>query len=238
MVRGVAYPGSQVTLLKDGQFVTSTVAGPNAQFEINFSGVTQGTYTFNVWAKDINGNRSVTFPFTVHLTSGVTNVISGIFLPPTISVNKKQVRYGDPITVMGAAIPNAQISVFFNSPVEIIKQVTADAKGLWIYTMDSLELGYGDHATKARSKKDAEISTFSQKIGFVVGTNNVAAIADHRQHSADLSGDASVNLVDFSILLYWYKRPLGATAPAGIDLNSDGKIDLVDFSIMAYQWTG
>jgi hypothetical protein len=50
-----------------------------------------------------------------------------------------------------------------------------------------------------------------------------------------MNNDKQVNLVDFSIAAYWYKRP---SPPANIDLNSDGKVDLVDFSIMAYYWTG
>jgi hypothetical protein len=49
-----------------------------------------------------------------------------------------------------------------------------------------------------------------------------------------------VNLVDFSIAAYWYKRPLSADfkVKEAAKLNGDGKIDLVDFSIMAYYWTG
>ena len=51
----------------------------------------------------------------------------------------------------------------------------------------------------------------------------------------DLSGDNKVNLIDFSILAYWYKRPQPL---AKNDLNADGKVDLIDFSIMAFHWTG
>jgi hypothetical protein len=57
---------------------------------------------------------------------------------------------------------------------------------------------------------------------------------------ADLNCDGRVNLVDFSIAAYWYKRPLNDAFKA-IEkdrLNGDGKIDLIDFSIMAYYWTG
>ncbi len=51
----------------------------------------------------------------------------------------------------------------------------------------------------------------------------------------DLNNDKRVNLIDFSITAYWYKRP---SPPATVDLNNDGKVNLVDFSIMAYYWTG
>jgi hypothetical protein len=50
-----------------------------------------------------------------------------------------------------------------------------------------------------------------------------------------MNNDRRVNLVDFSIAAYWYKR---SSPPASVDLNGDGKVDLVDFSIMAFYWTG
>ncbi len=50
----------------------------------------------------------------------------------------------------------------------------------------------------------------------------------------DVNGDGKVNLVDFSIMAYWYKR---ADPPASIDMNGDDKVDLKDFSIMASYWT-
>ncbi len=55
---------------------------------------------------------------------------------------------------------------------------------------------------------------------------------------ADLNHDGRVSLVDFSILAFWWKRPLTAEAKQIVDLNGDEKVDLVDFSILAYHWTG
>ena len=52
---------------------------------------------------------------------------------------------------------------------------------------------------------------------------------------SDFSGDGSIDLVDFSMLLFWFERE---DVPAAIDCNGDGKADLIDFSIMAYYWTG
>ncbi|MFA6385357.1 MAG: dockerin type I domain-containing protein, partial [Candidatus Paceibacterota bacterium] len=51
----------------------------------------------------------------------------------------------------------------------------------------------------------------------------------------DLNCDNHVNLIDFSIMAYWYKK---INPPEKVDLNNDGKITLVDFSIMAFNWTG
>ena len=55
----------------------------------------------------------------------------------------------------------------------------------------------------------------------------------------DLNGDCRVDLVDFSILAYWYKIPLSDQflETEKEKLSGDGKVNLEDFSIMAYYWT-
>jgi len=56
----------------------------------------------------------------------------------------------------------------------------------------------------------------------------------------DLNGDCRVNLVDFSIASFWYKKKLTGSVIQleKTELSGDGIIDLKDFSIMAYYWTG
>lgn len=54
----------------------------------------------------------------------------------------------------------------------------------------------------------------------------------------DVNDDCKVDLVDFSIAAYWYKRPLPARflAVEKSKLSGDGQVTLRDFSIMAYWW--
>ncbi len=51
----------------------------------------------------------------------------------------------------------------------------------------------------------------------------------------DLNCDNHVNLLDFSILSFWYNNQ--AIPPKKVDIDLDGKITLIDFSIMMYYWT-
>ncbi len=238
IVRGIAYPGSRVSLLKDGQTAATTQSGPDARFEVQLSGVGEGTFTFSVWAMDKNGIRSALYPFTVTLTSGATTVISGVFIPPTVSLEYETVKRGDPLRVIGQSAPQAKVSVIFHSDTEIIEDVSADAQGLWTYALDTLRLDYGDHTTQARSVSNKDISTLSKLVSFKVGTENVVAKKEVQASKSDMNGDNRVDLADFSIMLFWYKRTLTGKSPAGVDLNKDGKVDLVDFSIFAYNWTG
>lgn len=55
--------------------------------------------------------------------------------------------------------------------------------------------------------------------------------------NADLNRDGRVNLVDFSILLFWWASDGGDSDPPA-DINLDGTVSLTDFSIMLFNWTG
>ena len=52
--------------------------------------------------------------------------------------------------------------------------------------------------------------------------------------ATDMDCDGRVDIIDFSIMYYWYER---ASPPTRVDLNKDGAVDIYDFSIMAYYWT-
>lgn len=237
--RGKAYPGSDVTFLKDAQVAATTRAGADANFEISLSNLISGTYTFGVWAEDSKGNRSLTHTFTLSVSSGASTVVSGIFLPPTISVDKKEVKRGEILTFLGQSAPESQITVIINSEEEIVKKTNSGKDGLWILKMNSGELDMGDHSARGRASLQNDLSVFSQVVFFKVGTKTV--LAEQKSitfKKADPNLDGRVNLIDFSILAYWYKRPLSDSAREKVDLNSDGKVDLIDFSIMAFHWTG
>jgi hypothetical protein len=80
-----------------------------------------------------------------------------------------------------------------------------------------------------------EVSGSSNTIGFTVGTQDIAKEKQAPPGVSDVNGDGKVNLVDFSVEAYWYKK---ANPPKAYDLNGDGKVNLIDFSIMASHWSG
>jgi hypothetical protein len=229
---GVAYPGSSVTLERDGQFLSKTVAGNDAKFQFNISNVTPGTFIYGIWSQDSRGVTSVTNSFSVAVTPGVGTVISGIYLPPTIDTDKSVVKQGDPITILGLSAPNSQISILVHSSQELVKTTSSDKNGLWMYVLDTIDLEYGSHDASARWKDTSGTSPLSAAAAFTVGNANVLKRAQTTL-PADINGDGKVNAIDFSILAYWYKRP---NSPANVDLDHDGKVDTRDFSILAYYW--
>ncbi|MFH1745161.1 MAG: hypothetical protein ABH881_03260 [bacterium] len=235
---GRAYPKSSVTLLKDAQIAATTVAGADANFQISLSGISGGNYIFSLYGEDAKGIRSSLLTFPVSVTAGATTNVSGIFLAPTIAVDKAEVKRGDNVIIFGQSVPNSEITISVNSDEEFFNKIKADTSGAYLYNFDTSVLENGQHFTKSKAALNNEISPFSKVVDFLVGTENV--LAEAKCGKADLNCDSKVNLVDFSIAAYWYKQPLStAFKITEINrLNGDGKIDLIDFSIMAYYWTG
>ncbi len=235
--KGLAYPGSIVTLLKNGVIAAETPASPNGTFEITLRNLNPGTYSFGILAEDSERRKSTLDLYTVFIATGVSTVVEGIFIPPTITTDKVETRRGDPITLLGKAAPNANITLSIHSETELVKKTTSNSSGSWLYKLDSLELEVGDHEGKARSSTQQDLSLFSDIVNFTVGTRNVVRTASTVSSSmkCDLNNDIRVNILDFSIMAFWYKR---TGFPVKVDLNADKKIDLADVSILAYCWTG
>lgn len=237
---GRAYPNSAITLLKDAQVVATTLAGTDANFQVTLAGLSGGNYIFSVYSEDNRGNRSSLLTFPVSITVGATTNVSGIFIAPTIAVDKSEVAKGDNIAIFGQSVPSGQITITVNSQ-EIYAQTASDKNGVYLYNFDTTPLELGQHYTKSKAALAGNISEFSKTVGFLIGTKTIPyPPAQKCPAKADLNSDCRVNLIDFSIAAYWYQRPFDDNF-INVELeklNGDGKIDLVDFSIMAFYWTG
>lgn len=233
---GRAYPGSSVTLLKDAQIIATVNADTSANFQIGLSSLSGGNYIFSVYSVDKKGLRSSLLTFSISLTAGATTKIDNIFIAPTIAVDKDTVKKGDNIAILGQSVPSADIIISVNSEEEFFVRTISDANGVYLYNFDTTVLEYGDHYTKSKaSAGNIAISSFSRSINFKVGTTNISNEFSNTQLIGDVNGDLRVNLIDFSIVAFWYKR---SSPPIKVDFNNDGKVNLIDFSIMAFHWTG
>lgn len=236
---GRAYPLSKVVVLKDGQIAVSTIAGPDARFEVSLAGLSTGNYNFAVYGEDSKGTRSNLFTFPNYITSGATARVGGIFLAPTIAVDKSEVKRGENIAIFGQSTPSSEVTISINSEEEFFMKKISDAGGVYLLNFDTSILEMGQHLTKSKAALSGEISSFSKTVSFVVGAKNVFAQSVNILRG-DLNNDGRVNLVDFSIAAYWYKQSINAEflIKEKERLSGDGKVDLTDFSIMAYYWTG
>ena len=234
---GRAYPLSKVSLLKDGVLIMSTIAGPDSNFTISLNNnLSNGNYVFSLQGEDSVGRKSTLFNIPLYITSNTATTVSGIFITPTITVDKTTVVKGDNLAIFGQSTPDSKIIISIHSTEEIFKNTDSDAKGIYLLNLDTSILDYGGHQAKSKASLKEEVSSFSPVASFTVGKTNII----NKENigcaiKADLNNDCKVNLVDFSILAYWYKK---TGFPKKFDLNNDGKITIIDFSIMAYYWTG
>lgn len=235
--RGKAYPGSDILLLKNGLTLNELPANKDGTFEIPVRNIRPGTYTFGLQAKDSSGLKSSMLTYTIAVVSGAVTEVSDIVIPPTITSDKTEVKLGDSIIFSGKSIPNREVYLTVFAKNGITKNVIGDASGTWSYTLSTTNLELGDYNVKARTKIGTGFTLYSENVLFKIGTSNKfrKAVTSSAQARCDLNNDSRVNLLDFSIMAYWYKR-LGF--PVKVDLNIDGRINLTDLSILAYCWTG
>ncbi len=232
---GLAYPNSTVTLLKDGQVVATTIAGADASFQINVPGLSVGDYIFSLYAQDNKGVQSGLLTFPITISSGATTKVTGILIPPTISVDKSEVKQGDDIGIYGQSVPGSKITIVINSQKEFFAQTTADKNGNYLYNFTTTPLSLGHNSVKSKFTFNADVSPFGRSVDFDVGTENILKKPTKCNIKVDLNHDCRVDLVDVSILIYWFDK---STIPSKTDFDGDGKVNLTDLSIMAYFWTG
>lgn len=234
IVRGEAYPGANVNILEDGATIGVVQADSSANFYFSTTNVSPGVATFGFWAQDANGLKSIALTTTFTVTAGAVTTVSGVNLPPTITVNSRQINQGDTLVVSGESAPLVTIDTYVHSSGDIVISTTTDANGNWSVPVDTANLQNNAlHTVEADftttgSTGGTERSTLSQTVSFFVGAGGAG-----KKYLADLNGDSKVNLEDFSILLYYW----GTSSPIA-DLNSDGAVNLDDFSILLYYWTG
>ncbi len=240
---GKGYPRESVVLLKDGQIATTTIATIDEDFSIRLKGL-EGAYLFGLYGTDRTGVQSLTTTFTASARNDVVVNTECVVLAPTIRSNKSEVRHGDTVVISGQTMSFADIHIEVapgnsSSPNKQTLKTKSDKNGLYSYTINTSPLIKGaTYVVVATASKGASISQRSKNLQVYIGDKNVfLEEISSAQKPWDFNSDQKVNLIDFSILAYWYKRPV-TTVSVKYDLNKDGKIDLRDFSILAFYWTG
>ncbi len=231
---GKAYPGAYVHILKDGVQAGVVPAAVSGDFHYEISALTPGPTAFGFWAEDSGKTRSITLTTTFQVVQGAVTTVSGIFLPPTIDAEKKSVPPGGSLRIFGESFPGAVIFPSVDLGAGSATHTAAFSDGKWSLFLDTAGLKNETlHSVKAQSEiiladASAKRSGFSQSVGFYVGTKDLGSVI-----SADVNGDGKVNIIDFSILLFYW-----GTSEITVDFNQDGKVNLTDFSILLFNWTG
>ncbi len=231
-VTGRSYPSRTVNFLIDTDSVGSVQANSSGAFEFATE-VSPGTATLGIWSTDSNGTRSITLNNTFDVTQGAVTNITGIILPPTIRVQSQNVNPGATIAVSGQSAPNASIEVHVDNGSPILR-TTSGANGQWTVNFDTSSVSVAEHTLRARSITGTPPlttqSAFSSTLQLFVGVDGEVSTP------SDLNRDGRVNLIDFSILIFWWQTNGGDSDPPA-DINGNGRVSLEDFSILLFNWT-
>ncbi|MSU45524.1 MAG: hypothetical protein EXS47_02775 [Candidatus Zambryskibacteria bacterium] len=241
IIKGRAYPGATVTVFRDGSTVSKPIADAGGNWQVD-STVVGGIYTFSAYAIDKDNRRSLTTSFTVNIPTRQTTTLSDIIIAPTIGSDKSEVKSGNDIKFFGFGYPASDVNIVVNSEVMITDKTKSDRLGFWSYTLNSTPLELGPHTSKSQVvAPDAVISPFSESLAFRVGDKDVflgklPPTISGCSKNGDLNGDKKVNIIDFSILLFFWnqKNPKNPC----VNINKDGTVNIFDFSIMLFWWNG
>lgn len=232
-VTGLGYPASTINIILDTETVGTVRTNNVGRFEFSTE-VSPGTATMGFWANDNAGTRSITFNTTFDVTQGAITNITGIILPPTIRLSNQNVNPGDVVRVSGQAVPNVAIELHVNNS-ELIERTTSDAAGNWSINLNTSRLRVAEHTLKARSVSGTPPltlqSSYSTALQLFVGVDGRVTTP------SDLNRDGRVNLVDFSIMIFWWQSAGGNSEPPA-DINGNGRVGIEDFSILLFNWTG
>jgi hypothetical protein len=248
-VTGYTSPNSQVFLLKDGQQVATSISSKSGKFTLETSSLSEGNYSFFVYVVDNDGLRSSYFTFQLGVSKGTNTTVAGILAAPTIEVDKAKVKWGDPLAIYGSGKPDTAVEIVLNrlagvtvAASDVDQQIfttTTNNDGKFFYELPTLFLQLGQYTLQVKLL-DINSTVISKAITFSIGSKNVEKATTSCEMKSDLNNDCLVNLVDFSIAAFWYKKVLSSefSLIEARQLNGDGQINIIDFSMMAFYWTG
>lgn len=232
-VTGRAYPSQVVHIILNADEVGTVRADSDGRFDFA-TDASPGTNSMGFWSLDSRGNRSITFNTTFDVTQGAITNLNGILLPPTLVASDTTVDPGDVITFSGQTVPNTRVEVHIDDSARV-ESTTSGANGTWSLQFNTAGLSADTHTARARfilgSGSLTTQSAFSSTLQLFVG------VAGSASTPSDLNRDGEVNLIDFSILIFWWGTSGGSSDPSA-DINGNGNVGLEDFSILLFNWTG
>jgi hypothetical protein len=245
----------------DSNPITSLTAAGDGTFTRSYDYVNPGTHTFGLTAEDDEARETPVVSFTQNIPSQSTVSITDIFLPPTIELSSSTVAPNTSFSIFGMAQPDVDVYVTIDE-ISDVSITQTNSSGNWSITKNA-NFGIGTFSIYAYSQNSSALqSENSHTLTLTVSspptptptaaptptpgpqptptptpvpgtTPTPTPSVPPSCARSDLNCDSKVNLIDFSILLFYWG---GSGVRA--DINQDGIVSLPDFSIMLFDWTG
>ncbi|NMC35704.1 hypothetical protein GYA49_01525 [Candidatus Beckwithbacteria bacterium] len=234
-ISGYSAPDTFITLTENGTTIGTDVAdAETGLFSKYLTGLASGNHSITIYGVDNNSLTTSPYTFSVSTPLYQVTSVTGLLLSPTIQIDSTTIVQGDNLIAQGSTIPSGDISLFTESPLSTY-YTTADSVGAWSYTIDDTSTyNVGDYRVYALVQNSIGTqSLFSNSLQFSVTASSSATPSPPACSidQGDLNCDDAVNLIDFSILMYYW-----GTDSSSADINEDDIVNLIDFSIMMYYW--
>ncbi|HYE22239.1 MAG TPA: fibronectin type III domain-containing protein [Verrucomicrobiae bacterium] len=233
---GTAYPSSTVSLLRFGQVVQTVTADSVGSFSMALNNIQSGTEAFILYAFDSENNKSANLNLVQNLPPSVTTTVSNIIIPPTIAASHTSIAQGQMLTLKGYTAPGVPVIVSFTGPNNFTQNIVSGSNGYYNLFLDTNLYSRGQYSVTTQSRVRNFNSPLSSALIFSIGDQSVVVTPGECKRS-DLNCDNRVNLIDFSILLYFWDSSSFSRNPR-VDIDKSGQVGLRDLSIMLYDWTG
>ena len=223
---GYSAPRSIVRSFANGRLLGESLVGDDGRYSISISDIAAGFHVFGLMSIDPSGRFSALQNVPMRLSADSRTTVDGVVLAPSISLEE-----GTTIRISGSTIPYAQVTLSVSARSF---DTRSDLLGRYFFELERGTFAAGVHSARVHAEAGSFVAPFGLPVQFTIGERVVLS-----PQRADLNGDTRVDITDFSVLLYWFRRDL---SPALLELererlSGDGRIDFTDFSIMAYHWT-
>lgn len=230
--KGRAYPDAKVILLRDGIEVSRTIANNDATFAITLPEEDESkNILYSLYAIDKNNNKSILLNFPTKIQGGFLTFLNNILFPPTISSDKYEASVASFVNISGYAVPNRELEITFkDSSFKKVFNLNSNRDGTYNINLPLIEIPKSEYNVLINYKNDTRLSKF---LRLILGNKDTLNNNENSNIPGDCNRDRIINLVDFSVAAFWYKKE---NPPKCVDTNFDNIINLVDFSILAYYW--
>lgn len=233
---GKTFPGATVYILENGSVLATVESDAQGNFTYTNTQLNPTNAIFTLYATDAQNERTGSVSFTTVLKAGQTVLFDNILLPPIVTTDKQSVVPGEVINVYGRGIPDSTILISIDEIPGLVLPVVTDKNGKFSTSFSTENFAKGVYTIRTGLTYHGTLGTLGRLIEFTVGDKSIIRqLPSTRCSIADFDCNGKVDLVDFSILLYWFNRP---NPPVEINLNADNIVDLIDFSVLMYYWTG
>lgn len=186
---------------------------------------------YSLYAVDKNGNRSILLNFPTKIQGGFLTFLNNILFPPTIVSDKYEASISGFVNISGYAVPSRELEITIkDNNIKKNFYLISRGDGTYSINLPLLEVPKGEYNILINYKNDTRLSKF---LRLILGDKDTPNNNDNSNIPGDCNRDRVINLVDFSVAAFWYKK---LNPPKCVDTNFDNIINLVDFSILAYYW--